>query len=164
MHSITIYTFFDIPRHHDVQLHNPYLATPLSIASYRLATSPSDSNKQNVLTWLDRLEDSVRTAGRSGGSTAFNLSSRIVTDGEEESESEHEEPGETTERGSVGTLKVEEEERHILPDSSVPIGLIADLSLKNTKKTSAAGDEDPDDDNVVSFLSLSSFISYSLAW
>ncbi|KAI0683838.1 fungal-specific transcription factor domain-containing protein, partial [Cytidiella melzeri] len=135
------------------QLHNPYVATPLSIASYRNATSPSDQNKQSVLTWLDRLQDSVRTAGRSGGLQAFNLDSRARegTDGEEESESEAEEAGEPTERGSVGTVKVDEEERQqLLPDTAVPLGLIADLSISNTKKTSAKGDDDTDDDNVVS--------------
>jgi hypothetical protein len=134
-----------------IQLHNPYLATPLSIASYRMATSPSDQNKQNILTWLDRLQDSVRTAGRSGGMKAFNLESRHRegTDGEE-SESEAEEVGEPTERGSVGTVKVEEDERQqLLPDTAVPLGLIADLSLNNTSKTSTKGDEDIDDDNVV---------------
>ncbi|KAI0084549.1 hypothetical protein BDY19DRAFT_970897 [Irpex rosettiformis] len=134
------------------QLHNPYLATPLSIASYRMATSPSDQNKQNILIWLDRLQDSVRTAGGSGGTNAFNLDSRnrAAADGEEESDSEAEEVGEPTERGSVGTVKIEEEEKkmQLLPDTAVPLGLIADLSLNNTKKTSAKGDDDNDDDNV----------------
>ena len=80
-----------------------------------MATSPSDQNKQNILTWLDRLQDSVRTAGRTGGSQAFNLDSRTreSTDGEEDSESEGEEVGETTERGSVGTVKLEEEDTGI---------------------------------------------------
>ncbi len=118
-----------------------------------MATSPSDQNKQNILTWLDRLQDSVRTAGRTGGSQAFNLDSRTRenTDGEEESDSEGEEGGENTERGSVGTVKLEEEEKkmQLLPDTAVPLGLIADLSLNNTKKTSTKGDDDTDDDNVV---------------
>ncbi|KAI0338738.1 hypothetical protein BDW22DRAFT_1432263 [Trametopsis cervina] len=133
------------------QLHNPYLATPLSIASYRMATSPSDQNKQNVITWLDRLQDSVRTAGKSAGARAFNLDSRGSTDGEDESagESEASEVGEQTERGSVGTVKVEDEERQqLIPDAAVPLGLIASLSLNNTKKTSAKDDDETDDDNV----------------
>lgn len=119
-----------------------------------MATSPSDQNKQNVLVWLDRLEDSVRTAGRSGGDQAFKPNSRAhQSSAEEESDSEHEEPGEQTERGSVGTVKVEEEDiRQSLPDAAVPLGLIADLSLNHTKKTSAKGDDDTDDDNVVSHL------------
>jgi len=41
------------------QLHNPYLATPLSIEAYRHATSSTDQHRQNVITWLDRLQSSV---------------------------------------------------------------------------------------------------------
>src|SRR5260221_14414997 len=48
-----------------IQLHNPYIATPLSIASYRMATSPSDQTNNNVLAWLDRLQSSVREPGSS---------------------------------------------------------------------------------------------------
>ena len=118
-----------------------------------MATSPSDQNKQNILTWLDRLQDSVRTAGGQGGSQAFNLESRNRegAGGEEESDSEGE-VGETTERGSVGTVKLEEDDKkmQLLPDTAVPLGLIADLSLNNTKKTSTKeGDDDTDDNNVV---------------
>lgn len=118
-----------------------------------MATSPSDQNKQSILTWLDRLEDSVRTAGRSGGAQAFNLSSRARSGSlEAESDSDHEPDDEPTERGSVGTLKVEEDEQlQLLPDAAVPLGLIADLSLSNTKKTPKESDEG-DDDNVVSQL------------
>ena len=136
-----------------------------------MATSPSDQNNRNVLAWLDRLQDSVRTAGRSAGPAAFNLESR-GEEGEEESELESEDDhgnaagdGERTERGSVGTagtVKVEEEEDklHILPDDAAPLGLIAKLSLDSSsgsrRKGAAAaaaasskGDE-TDDDNVVS--------------
>ena len=49
-----------------------------------MATSPSDQNNKNVLDWLDRLEDSVRTAGGSAGPSAFELGSR----GEQESAEE----------------------------------------------------------------------------
>ena len=52
------------------QIHNPYLATPMSIASYRMATSPTDQNNQNVLAWLDRLQASVQAAGASAGWTS----------------------------------------------------------------------------------------------
>ncbi|KAG0696615.1 fungal-specific transcription factor domain-containing protein [Suillus ampliporus] len=45
------------------QLHNPYLATPLSVASYKAATSPSDSDNMNVVDWLDRLQASIRQPG-----------------------------------------------------------------------------------------------------
>ncbi|EPS96939.1 hypothetical protein FOMPIDRAFT_1052795 [Fomitopsis schrenkii] len=45
-------------------LHNIYAATPLSIASCRLATSPSDQNNRNVIAWPDRLEEGLEAAGR----------------------------------------------------------------------------------------------------
>ena len=44
--------------HPTAQLHNPYLATPLSIAAYRMATPASDNHRQNVIAWLDRLQSS----------------------------------------------------------------------------------------------------------
>lgn len=44
--------------HPAAQLHNPYLATPLSIAAYRMATPASDNHRQNVIAWLDRLQSS----------------------------------------------------------------------------------------------------------
>ncbi|KAJ3922433.1 hypothetical protein F5877DRAFT_75326 [Lentinula edodes] len=53
------------------KLNNPYVATPLSIASYRMATSPSDSSNDNVLAWLDRLRTSVQDAGGKAGPMAF---------------------------------------------------------------------------------------------
>ncbi|KAJ7711995.1 hypothetical protein B0H16DRAFT_1744612 [Mycena metata] len=56
------------------QLHNPYIATPLSIASYRMATSPSDSTNHNILAWLDRLQASVR-ANSNDTPTATNFAS-----------------------------------------------------------------------------------------
>ena len=125
-----------------------------------MATSPSDQNNQNVLAWLERLEDSVRTAGRYP--TTFSLESRSTEESaENESELESDgEQGEQTERGSIGTdgtVKVEEDETlHSLPDAAVPLGLIAKLSLDSSssskKKTSVSakdGDE-TDDDNVVS--------------
>lgn len=119
-----------------------------------MATSPSDQNNRNVIAWLDRLEDSVRTAGRSGGANAFRLDSRTREEGDEESEqeSEAEEAGEHTERGSVGTEGTVKEGEHLLPDAAVPLGLIAKLALDNKKKPpqSVTDDEDTDDDNVVS--------------
>ena len=48
----------------------------MSIASYRMATSPTDQNNQNVLAWLDRLQASVQSAGASGGAAAFRMDSR----------------------------------------------------------------------------------------
>lgn len=123
-----------------------------------MATSPSDQNNKNVLAWLDRLEDSVRTAGVSGGPSAFGLGSRAEDESaeEEESESDNDEGEEPTERGSTaGTVKVEENTKpQSLPDSAVPLGLIAELSLSSNSRSGKSkrvpkDDEEVDDDNVV---------------
>jgi hypothetical protein len=107
-----------------------------------------------VRAWLDRLQSSVRAAGGSGGSNAFSLSSRAESESTEEEEEERDEP---TERGSTsGTVKVEEDDKpQSLPDSAVPLGLIAELALGSKPKTSKGKkapkeEDDTDDDNVVS--------------
>ncbi|TFK51353.1 hypothetical protein OE88DRAFT_1659301 [Heliocybe sulcata] len=135
------------------QLHNPYLATPLSIASYRMATSPSDKNNQDVIAWLDRLQESVRTAGGKGGPAAFSLASRQGEEQVSDSDDDHEEslqqPQEDDDDATAPAT---------LPDTAVPLGLIADLSLSNTTKktkskskthlTAKEREEALDDDNV----------------
>ena len=77
----------------------------MSIASYRMATSPTDQNNQNVLAWLGRLQASVQAAGAAGGAGAFKLDSRMAEGaGSDESEEDAHDAGagEPTERGSVG--------------------------------------------------------------
>ncbi|KAF9524196.1 fungal-specific transcription factor domain-containing protein [Crepidotus variabilis] len=150
------------------QLHNPYIATPLSIASYRMATSPSDQNNQNVLAWLDRLQSSVKDAGNAGITRNF-LEPRIPI---AEVESDGDSEGKRAQAQAVNNqLKSEEtgndetlaesdpsDVQAALPDSTVPLGLIADLSLSNNKKSTKKKDatkdiagiseEDLNDDNV----------------
>lgn len=162
-----------------------------------MATSPSDQGKQNVLDWLDRMQASVRTAGTSGGAKAFRLSSRgpsnpLRGEGDDDSdgESEASDPtrgpsstihGHALGRGAIGIAtadndneefnKEEDDKLHSIPDSAVPLGLIANLSLSNSKRKGnvgagagggvggARGDdkEDEDDDNVVCQMILSWF-------
>ncbi|KAJ7208439.1 hypothetical protein B0H12DRAFT_1034254 [Mycena haematopus] len=136
------------------QLHNPYIATPLSIASYRMATSPSDASNRNILAWLDRLQASVRAGA--GDISAANFASSasetlMESDDDEVNEGEGEEDDEDD--GDDGDASV-------LPDASVPLGLIANLSLSNSRsrerraarngEAAAREDEfdDLDDDNV----------------
>ncbi|KAJ7086357.1 hypothetical protein B0H15DRAFT_346044 [Mycena belliarum] len=150
------------------QLHNPYIATPLSIASYRMATSPSDATNSNILAWLDRLQASVRagsvpTAGGPSGigtsaspptfsaasfkSTNPNFASNSAFD-----DSSDEDKGE----GASGESDGDEPCGGAFPDASVPLGLIANLSLSNSRKkerrTGENGAQDEleelDDDNV----------------
>ena len=147
-----------------LQIHNPYLATPMSIASYRMATSPTDQNNQNVLAWLDRLQASVQAAGASGGVNAFKMDARAdgPSDDSEEGGAEGA-GGEPTERGSVGQpeddepLKDAEDRPTALPNEAVPIGLLANLALDNKskrrRKPSAKPKEgESSDDDVVSSL------------
>ncbi|KAI0631459.1 hypothetical protein C8Q77DRAFT_1159249 [Trametes polyzona] len=131
------------------QIHNPYLATPMSIASYRMATSPTDQNNQNVIAFLDRLQASVQTAGSSAGVAAFKADSRHAnhnSGGESDEEWQHADAGanELTERGSAAgaqdeddePLKDAEDKPQALPDQTVPIGLLAKLSLENSRRRS----------------------------
>lgn len=150
-----------------LQLHNPYTATPLSIASYRMATSPSDKNNRDVIAWLDRLEESVAAAGGSGGADAFKMDSRGQNDDDDDSDGEHE-GADATERGSANgqegadaPSKDGDDTLTPLPDTSVPLGLLASLSLsapkngqtKKKKSPRRAGRGDSsDDDDVVSLL------------
>ncbi|KAJ8689224.1 hypothetical protein PTI98_013267 [Pleurotus ostreatus] len=144
------------------QLHNPYIATPMSIASYQRATSPSDTNNSNVHAWLDLLRSSVQSAGGKGGAAAFKLHRGDGT-GEDESEDEADDstsrpkvPGlddDATLDGNLDASQEDEKLQSALPDSHVPLGLIATLALSNSKGKSG-GKKDPraieeeDDDDV----------------
>ncbi|KAH6903859.1 hypothetical protein BKA70DRAFT_1373739 [Coprinopsis sp. MPI-PUGE-AT-0042] len=135
------------------QLHNPYVATPLSIASYRLATSPSDKNNQDVLEWLEQLVASVRDTGSKAGSQAF-LVPREKKDNQESDEEAVVVNNDDSNNDSDG---LNPEAQLSLPDAHVPLGLIANLSLSNTPKpkhsddakhASALAEDDFNDDNV----------------
>ncbi|KAJ4490612.1 putative fungal-specific transcription factor [Lentinula aciculospora] len=171
------------------QLHNPYVATPLSIASYRMATSPSDSSNNNVLAWLDRLRTSVQDAGGKGGPGAFTDGRFSGNGGDviDDDESEREDHGRrrlthaqrfglvpvngagnddelaqgSGEGDQDGGAAEDDALQSSLPDSHVPLGLIANLSLSSNKKsrskrqgtdskalTDDLDDENLDDDNV----------------
>ncbi|KAF5345063.1 hypothetical protein D9758_010418 [Tetrapyrgos nigripes] len=187
------------------QLHNPYIATPLSIASYRLATSPSDSGNKNVLAWLDRMQTSVQSqqaavqdavkgqasvqgAGGSGGPSAFTLMRQSIAnaenkgigidgnknrEGEESDDEQQQSPEQSFSGSSPATTKASpanvagdedeataDDKLQTLPDSHVPLGLLANLALSNNNKARAAKkegrereeilaeEENLDDDNV----------------
>ncbi|KAJ7187010.1 fungal-specific transcription factor domain-containing protein [Mycena filopes] len=159
------------------QLHNPYIATPLSIASYRMATSPSDATNRNILAWLDRLQASVRSNAANETPTATNFASAAVaslmasknasssksanfnsTNPNFASNPAFEESDES-EGGNEGEGDEEDDEAaelNALPDASVPLGLIANLSLSNNRRERRGGEastredelDELDDDNV----------------
>ena len=139
----------------------------MSIASYKMATSPYDSNNKNVLDWLDRMETSVRMAGGSAGPKAYKDirgGTTAIDDedsGEEESHAQRfgfalpdDDDDQTV---GDGEHTVADEKLSSLPDSHVPLGLIANLSLSTNKgkkvrkdsKDIAGAEESLDDDDVV---------------
>ncbi|KAK7028388.1 hypothetical protein R3P38DRAFT_3189883 [Favolaschia claudopus] len=161
------------------QLHNPYIATPLSIASYRMATSPSDATNRNILAWLDRLQASVRasssefTAANFASSASASLSSAKkinynspnFTSTNRASDTAFDDSDEEDGDNDAGREEEDdgegEADASVLPDASVPFGLIANLSLSNSRGRERRGakngegggnkeDEldDLDDDNV----------------
>ncbi|KAF9467566.1 fungal-specific transcription factor domain-containing protein [Collybia nuda] len=152
------------------QLHNPYIATPMSIASYRMATSPSDQNNRNILAWLDRLkssvQSSVQTAGGKGGPSAFKDLRGFNAVDDEDSDAETESQaqryglvpppeGDEAAGDEEGTVQ-DDDKLSSLPDSHVPLGLIANLSLSNNKakhgkkeqKDAGTSEDNLDDDDV----------------
>ncbi|CCL98870.1 uncharacterized protein FIBRA_00877 [Fibroporia radiculosa] len=140
------------------ELHNPYTATPLSIASYRMATSPSDRNNRDVIAWLDRLqasmEVSVQSAGASGGAEAFKIESRGQNDMVDD-DSDGEVEGDELDTGGDGEDSglPRDDKLPAFPDTSVPLGLLASLALENPKKSKKAnknkpGAGDSDDEEV----------------
>ncbi|KAJ7486494.1 hypothetical protein FB451DRAFT_1337421 [Mycena latifolia] len=145
------------------QLHNPYIATPLSIASYRMATSPSDTTNHNILAWLDQLRASVRAgsaptagAGPSSDARAFSAASFKSTNPNFASNPAFEDSPDEDAGEDGGDDGEEGESSSALPDARVPLGLIANLSLSNRRsrerRTGEGGREEEleelDDDNV----------------
>ena len=124
------------------------MATPLSIASYRMATSPSDQNNRDIIAWLDKLQGSVQSAGIAAGDNAFKMDSRAKAEYESEQDSDEEyDLVDDSDRG-IDTMSS-------LPDPAVPLGLIAKMSLSNPKAKASSNNGDIastdtlDDDNVV---------------
>jgi len=141
----------------DEQLHNPYLATPLSIASYKAATSPSDSDNMNVVDWLDRLQASIKQPATADPNFLRNLRNPPGIPMDESEDDDLDVDEDSADEGIV------EKVRDTLPDVAVPIGLLANLSLDKDKdkgkgrnrggNSSASGSSaniENDDHNVVS--------------
>lgn len=150
------------------QVHNPYIATPMSIASYKMAISPSDSSNKNVLAWLGCLEASVQNAGAKAGPRAFkDLRAHAIAADDDDSDDDQNraqpfglEPSADDDGRTIGdeegTARADDK-LSSLPDSHVPLGLIANLSLSNHKakngkkepKDVVAAEENLDDDDIV---------------
>lgn len=132
-----------------------------------MATSPSDQNNRNIIAWLDRLQASVRAGGVGPSEPAFKLDSRAKT----EEESEPESAGEDDyDRGDFDDATRDSDNLQALPDAAVPLGLIANLSLSNTKAKASSHNGDVastdtlDDDNVVCWESCLDIFFRLLTW
>ena len=133
-----------------------------------MATSPSDQTNNNVLAWLDRLQSSVRETGSSKIGRAF-LEPRNPTEEDSDADSDGKRTlsqsdinvrQQSSGPGNDDRLADSDNEtvQSALPDSTVPLGLIANLSLSNKKKVGkkknsgkeAAGllEAELDDDNI----------------
>lgn len=117
-----------------------------------MATSPSDQNNRNIIAWLDRLQASVRAGGVGPSEPAFKLDSRAKTEEESDAESTVEDDYDA---GDFDDVSRDAEILQTLPDVAVPLGLIANLALSNTKAKAGSTNGDIastdtlDDDNVV---------------
>ena len=155
------------------QLHNPYLATPLSIQAYRNATSSSDQHRQNVIAWLDRLQSSVRSPVRAPSATnPFQLDARAGKAGGQSDESDedqvsqrHAQPRRASsgsEDTPVSPNTLVESDIDPYPDDAVPLGLLASLAISSSRDTPSAPTDksrkvNVEDDEVVRVTFLFAF-------
>ncbi|KIM60279.1 hypothetical protein SCLCIDRAFT_1217063 [Scleroderma citrinum Foug A] len=113
------------------QLHNPYIATPLSISAFQMATSPSDKDNIKIADWMDRLQSSTRPPSQPCPSRMKMLHElrdpHGSNDGGGDTVMNDSDDGEDVEVTTEG--EDTENMRSSLPDAVVPIGLLANLSL-----------------------------------
>ncbi|KAG6371035.1 hypothetical protein JVT61DRAFT_10758 [Boletus reticuloceps] len=121
-------------------LHNPYMATPLSIDQFKLAISPSDKDNVRVVDWMDRLQSNTHQPGKASAARMeiireMRCSGQVPSSGAGDRSSASHAMGDSDE-----AVEVSEKARNALPDITVPIGLLANLSLdKDNKKEKGKG-------------------------
>ncbi|KAF8435322.1 fungal-specific transcription factor domain-containing protein [Boletus edulis BED1] len=136
------------------QLHNPYMATPLSIDQFKLAISPSDKDNVRVVDWMDRLQSNTQPPGQASAARMdiireMRRSGQVPSSGAgsgtgDRSSASHAmgDSDEAVEDAEEATTEGEDAEkaRDALPDITVPIGLLANLSLdKDNEKEKGKG-------------------------
>jgi hypothetical protein len=145
------------------QLHNPYLATPLSIEAYRMATPSSDHHRKTVIEWLDRLQSSVRSPPvRSDPvKNPFRFDIRAgeseESDDDQQTQQQQQHVQHRASSGSddspVSPNTLVEHDIDAYADDAVPIGLLASLAISSSKDSPPVsaekkGGENADDDDV----------------
>jgi hypothetical protein len=132
------------------QLHNPYLATPLSIQAYRNAISSSDQHRQTVIAWLDRLQSSVRSPVRAPSATnpfqldacaakpVVSLMSRTKIRHLTGTRSHAVLASSGSEDAPVSPNTLAESDIDPYPDDAVPpLGLLASLAISSSRDTTS---------------------------
>jgi hypothetical protein len=125
-------------------LHNPYLATPLSIEAYRTGTPLSDHHGQTVIAWLDRLQSSAHSPPVLSGpaKNVFQLNTHAGESEEFDNErrrqqhqhaqSHYASPGSDNSLLSQKTL-VNDVDPGPYADDAFSIGLVAKLAISTSK-------------------------------
>jgi hypothetical protein len=167
------------------QLHNPHLVTPLQLDFTRISPSLSSKEDQpldpHIVEWIEKAQASIKNNGGTsiGGYRVFEESSSDDSDGNgltsptygfkrtsQMSNGSAEQPQSSDRSSFSGQLKAEgstlsrrtsSTKLHSLPMDNTPIGMLADLSLKENEgkrsRTASAIDAgeipqpDPEEDN-----------------
>lgn len=169
------------------QLHNPHLVTPLQLDFARISPSLSSRDDQpldpHIVEWIERAQASIKHNGGTsiGGYRVFEESSSDDSDGNGLTSPTHgfkrtsqmsngsaEQPQSSDRSSFSGQLAIKAEggtlsrrasstKLHSLPMDNTPIGMLADLSLKESEgkrsRTASAIDAgeipqpDPEEDN-----------------
>ena len=126
------------------QINNPAHRTPLNLA---LPSQPAHSGtpepaaNKDVLAWIEKIQGaSVRTAGAGGGAGAFSLDARAENDDTFDEEADDDDgagagDNDADQEADADLEQPEKEKKsklHSLPEEAAPLGLIANLSLRNT--------------------------------
>ncbi|KAH8976971.1 fungal-specific transcription factor domain-containing protein [Lactarius hatsudake] len=128
------------------QLHNPYLATPLSIEAYRMATPSSDHHRDSVITWLDQLQSSVCSGP---AKNPFQLGT-LAGESEESDDEQTQQQNVPLRREWAGsdvspnTLVEADIDAYVV--DAVPIGLLANRPAVSAEKKGWDNADDDDDD------------------
>ncbi|KAK2461096.1 hypothetical protein APHAL10511_006875 [Amanita phalloides] len=114
------------------QIHNPYQATPMSIESYLMATSPSDRDNRNTVEWLNHLKSSLKTSDGKFNPFMAPRPEQPVGDDSEPEDDVNPRIGESLPSGDEEAEEDGRDEKHA--SLHVPLDLLANLSLDGIKR------------------------------